>query len=78
MLPGEEELMAIGELEAEPDSVIALSGVTFVFFWYVLINSSEAGSEETPGKSKPISVTLLVIFKSPLGAEADAGLPEIS
>ena len=70
--------MAIGELEAEPDSVTALSGVIFVFFWYVLINSSEAGSEETPGKSKPTSVTLLVIFKNPLGAEAEAGLPEIS
>ena len=70
--------MAIGELEAEPDSVISLSGVTFVFFWYVLINSSEADLEEIPGKSKPISVTLLVIFKSPLGVEADAGLPEIS
>ena len=70
--------MALGELEAEPDSVIALSGVIFVFFWYVLINSSETGSEETPGKSKPTSVTLLVIFKNPLGTEADAGLPEIS
>ena len=78
MLPGEEELTAIGELEEEPDSVITFSGVTFVFFWYVLISSSEAGSEEAPGNSKPVAVTFFVIFKTPLGAEMDVGLPEIS